>query len=335
VMMPDEFARPEVLSLLALLPFWGLLVWPWAGRGVIFVRGDVARRASGWRALQSLLVIALPLLLRGGAMAAIIIALAGPQRVEVTREFATKGKGLGLAVDLSTSMLATDMEGGADRMKVARDAAARFAEGRVHDEVSLVGFAGEPITRVPPTRDSGLVVEGIRSLRTQLVRDGTDISAALLTSLHLLVGSDREPRVIVLLTDGAHNGSGVPPLAAARAAAALGVRVHAISVVGPEALAAAEASREMIRQRAASVLPPDMQTVLSGIAEITGGGYFHATTAAALDSIYDQIDRLEAPVQEVTEVEVRHSQRMWPLLAGLLLLGVEALVRGSRLGILP
>ena len=38
----------------------------------------------------------------------------------------------------------------------------------------------------------------------------------------------------MLLTDGAHNGIELPPLATARAAAALGVRIHSISILSPE-----------------------------------------------------------------------------------------------------
>lgn len=327
-----EFARPELLYLLLFIPLWFLLVWPWTRRGVLFTRSESVRRSAGVVG-GSAIVLLLPRVLRAGAMAALIVALAHPQSTEVVRELSTTGKGMGLAVDLSSSMLAGDMERGASRIDVAREAAIRFAENRPHDELSLIGFSGEALTRVPPTTDPNLIVEGVRSLEVQLVRDGTDISAALLTTLDQLMLSEREPRVIVLLTDGAHNGVGVPPLTAARAAEALGVRVHAISVLGPEAAAAAEEARQMALARGTP--SGDMQTVLSGIAQITGGEYFHATTAAALDAIYEEISRIEAPGQEVTESEERRSNRTVPLLAGLLLLTGDLLLRGSRWGVIP
>lgn len=327
-----EFARAELLYLLLLIPLWFLLVWPWTRRGILFTRSDSARKSAGVVS-GSALVLLLPRLLRAGAMAALIVALAHPQTTEVVRELSTTGKGMGLAVDLSSSMLAADMERGASRIDVAREAAIRFAENRPHDELSLIAFSGEALTRVPPTTDPNLIVGGVKSLEVQLVRDGTDISAAILTTLDQLMLSEREPRVIVLLTDGAHNGVGVPPLTAARAAEALGVRVHAISVLGPEAAAAAEEARQAALARGNA--STDMQTVLSGIAEITGGEYFHATTAAALDAIYEEISRIEAPGQEVTETEEQRSNRALPLLAGLLLLTGDLLLRGSRWGVIP
>lgn len=327
-----EFARPELLYLLLLIPLWALLVWPWARRGVLFARAESVHLSSGrWRGFP-LFVLALPRVLRALTFAALIVAVADPQTVDRVREVSTHGRGMGLAVDLSSSMLAEDMENGASRIAVARDAAVRFAEQRPLDELSLVGFSGEAIARVPPTSDPALVIEGVRSLEVQLVRDGTDISDALLTAADQLVGSEREPRVIVLLTDGAHNGVGVPPLTAARAAAALGIRVHSISVLGPQAAAAADSTRA---RRGGGAGGDDMRTVLSGIAAITGGEYFHASTAAALDSIYSEIDRIESPLQEVTEREERNSQREIPLFFALVVLAADVLVRGSRWGIIP
>jgi len=327
------FQRPEFLYLLVLLPFWWVLAWPRAGGGVLFARGDALRYGVGGWGVGAYLLRLQPLLLRSLVAVCLILALADPLRVERSEEFSVQGRGIGLVVDLSSSMLATDMEGSRSRIAVAREAAIRFAESRPLDELTLIGFAGEAITRVPPTEDPLLVVQGAETLEIQLVRDGTDISAALMTSVAELMASDREPRVAILLTDGAHNGTGLPPLAAARVAQAFGVRVHALSILGPEAsdrtalVGAAAQSRARMEE--------EMRTVLRGIAEITGGQHFHATSGEALDSIYGAIDRMERPIEAVREVEDRRSVRGWPLLLGLLLLGAEVLLRGSRWGVIP
>ena len=42
-LMRIEFARPELLYLLLLLPLWGLLAWPRAGRGVLYTHGNPGR----------------------------------------------------------------------------------------------------------------------------------------------------------------------------------------------------------------------------------------------------------------------------------------------------
>lgn len=330
--MNIEFARPEYLYLLFGLPVWWLLTWPWPGAGVVFARGESARPVAGRWGVRGAAVLMAPRVARSVMIASLVAALAEPQRLDPIEERALTGKAIGLAVDLSSSMLATDMDGDRSRIDVAREAAIRFAAGRTRDELSLVGFARHALTRVPPTEDNAVVVAGVESLEVQLVGDGTDISDALLTAVSRMLQSEREPRVVILLTDGAHNGTSVRPLAAARAAAAMGVRVHAISILPPE-----DPDQAAMRRVYYSTGGPmeEMRTVLGGIAEITGGRYFHAPTGAALDSIYAEIDRIEAPVEIVTRSESRHPLRTWFILTGLLFLAGDAMVRGSRWGAIP
>ncbi len=329
-MIPIEFSRPEVLSLFAVLPIWGLLVWPRAGRGVLYTQGDPRAGRPRWSGVKSAITLTAPKLLRAFALGSLIVALAGPGRIETIEEIATEGKGMGLVVDLSSSMLAEDMGERTSRISVAREAAVRFARRRPYDELSLIGFGGEALTRVPPTNDPELIAQGVESLEIQLVRDGTDISGAVLTSIARLLESEREPRVVVLLTDGAHNGVELPPLATARAAAALDVRIHAISVLSPEE--SSLGPRASIGRRR---LAAERETVLQGLAGLTGGQYFRASSPATLDSIYGEIDRIETPIQRLVEWELRHSDRAWFFLLGLGLLGAELLLRGSRWGLVP
>jgi Ca-activated chloride channel family protein len=337
--MTVEFVRPELLYLLLLLPFWWLLVWPWAPGGVLFTRGGDPARGHGGRFAGPLnFVLWLPRLIRLGVLVSLVIALAHPQRVDVAEETVLRGKSIALALDISTSMLANDMGDESTRLEVARDAAVRFAVGRERDELSLIAFAGGAVTRIPPTTDSDLVVAGVESLQVQQVLDGTDISSAVLASLARLLESEREDRVIVLLTDGAHNGTGVAPLVTAQAAARLGVRVHSIALLSdPDAdrLAAMSAPLRRATLARQGLVEAEIETVLTGISRLTGGNYFRASSEAALDSIYSTIGQIEAPVEVAVPVEVRSSLRVWILLASLLLVGLDAALRGSRWGLVP
>ncbi|HSH74470.1 MAG TPA: VWA domain-containing protein [Longimicrobiales bacterium] len=323
-----EFARPEVLLLLLLLPAWGLLVWPRAGRGVLFSHAGTVTRSARSTRLRALVLLGGPVTLRSATAASLILALSGPQRIETVEAVSEVGRGIGLVLDLSTSMLADDMEDARSRLEVAREAAVRFAERRSGDELSLVAFGGEALTRVPPTTDARVIVAGVESLEVDFVRNGTDVSGAVLTAMTQLLGSDREPRIVVLLTDGAHNQTGVQPYATGRAAAALGIRVHSISMASAgDGDASGGASTGAGNAEAA-------ETVLSGVAALTGGTYFRATSAAALDSIYREIDRIESPSSAPSEREERRPLHRWFLVAALLLLTLEVLLRGSRWGVL-
>ncbi|MBM4185599.1 MAG: VWA domain-containing protein [Gemmatimonadetes bacterium] len=326
--MRIEFVRPDYLYLLALLPLWAVILWPRVGRGVLYTRGAPPGRHVAGADLGGAFVLLAPRFLTGGALGAVIIAVAAPERVDVTRDTILEGHGMALVLDLSSSMLAEDMGDRQSRIEVARDAGVRFARRRVHDELMLVGFGSDALTRVPPTTDMDLVVHGVESLETQLVRDGTDISGAVLAATARLLESEREPRVIVLLTDGAHNGTELPPLATARAAESLGIRIHAISILAPETAPVGRAA-QIIQERFGS----ERETVLMRLAAITGGQYYRATNAETLDSIYAEIDRIEAPIPRIVEDEVRTPLAFWFFMLALVLLAVEGLLRGSRWGV--
>lgn len=330
--MSIELSRPGVLYLLLLIPVWWAVAWPREGWGVLFARGEEAGPVSGRWGGRSAGLLLLPRLLRSGAMALVVLALAGPQRVEVVDQEEPRGKAVGLALDLSSSMLAEDMQEGLSRMEAARTAAVRFAEGRPHDEISVVAFAGEALTRVPPTADGRVVRDAIESLDVYLLSDGSDIATGLLAAVEQVLTAEPEDRVVVLLSDGAHNGYRVPLLAAARAAASVGVRVHGISIPGP---AAASVGGLALGAPPAGRGGEGGGRALAAVAALTGGRYYQASSVRALEAIYAEIDRLEAPTREPTERTVRRPLRASALLLGLLLLGAEGLLRGSRWGVVP
>ncbi len=79
----------------------------------------------------------------------------------------------------------------------------------------------------------------------------------------------------------------------------------------------------------------DMETVLTQAAFITDGRYFRATDVEALEEIYDEMDRLAAPSEEIVERTEATPIGLWVLLASLPLLLLGAALRGSRWGVLP
>jgi Ca-activated chloride channel family protein len=72
------------------------------------------------------------------------------------------------------------------------------------------------------------------------------------------------------------------------------------------------------------------EPLMRDIASTTGGRYFRARDAVALQQIYQQIDQLErVPVR--TRTYVRYSELFrWPLLLAALALGAELLLAARR-----
>ena len=268
--------------------------------------------------------------LRAAALACLVVALAHPRLITAYEEPVEGGTGIVVAVDLSTSMWADDMEGSATRLEAAKAAARRFVAGR-DDAVGLVTFAGEALTRLPLTRDHYLVDHAIDGMEVGLLIDGTDIAGAIAAGSALLDAAPHDSKVLVLVTDGAHNRDGLVPAMAARAAAAVGVRIYPVAIGRPDppepAGGTAGAGAPTRRQR--------METVLTQAARITGGRYFSAADVVALDSIYAEIDRLETTSQETRLTTALVPFRFLLVTGALALLLGAVRLRASRWAVLP
>ena len=315
--MTFDLARPAWLVLLLLLPAWYVWLRPGESWGLLVGRGDEARRLS-LAAWLGRVIEELPLLMRGLGVACLIAFLAGPQLVSTYEEPVTEGVAIAIAFDLSTSMGARDM-GRGSRMQIAKETVLEFLEGRT-DDIGLVTFGGEALTRVPLTRDHYVIREAVNDMDSRLVLDGTDLAAAIASGAGLLRDAPHTSKMLILVTDGAHNGEGIEPALAARAAAAFDVKVYPIGIGTDYMLA-----NQIV----------EMETVLTQAAEITDGRYFRATEADALDGIYEEIAAIAEPSEEMVVRTETDPIGVWFLLAAFPLILGGAALRGSRWGVLP
>ena len=321
--MGIELARPLWLLLLGVLPLWWWWMRPKEHWALRVARGD----ESGAVALRRWLgtaIEAVPRSLRAGAVACLILALCHPQWIRTYQERVNEGVGIVFAIDLSTSMRAQDMAEGTTRLQAAKATIRRFLAKR-SDEVGLIVFAGEALARLPLTRDRYVAESTVTAMELGLLTDGTDIAGAIAAAGGLLRDAPQQSRVLILVTDGAHNKAGLEPARAAAAAAVYGVRVFAIAL-----------GSEKGSEASAGTQGPDIETVLTQAARITGGRYFRATDVEALDRIYAEIDQL-AGVSSAKLVERTASVPITPWLLSIslvLLLGGMAL-RASRWGVIP
>jgi len=137
---------------------------------------------------------------------------------------------------------------------------------------------------------------------------------------------------VVLLTDGDNNRGSISPLAAASAAAALGVRVYTIGV-GRKGVAPVPIGRTRFGYQYANMEVNVNDELLEAMARASGGLYFRATDPEALSRIYGRIDELErTPLRETRVVEVVGVSvgLLWTALGLVLLELVVAATRARR-----
>ncbi len=313
--MSLELGAPVWLALLLAAPLWWLWLRPRAEAAFLVAYAD-DEQAPATRPGRSHPLDIAPTVLRSLALACLAVGLAQPRLLRVYEEPVTEGVGIAIAIDLSTSMWAQDMARGASRLDVAKSTIRSFLSSR-SDDVGLVSFAGEALTRLPLTHDAYVVDTAVEELEVGLLIDGTDIAGAIAAGAGLLKDSPHRSKVLILVTDGAHNKAGLVPALAARAAAAFDVKIYAIAI-GQEQPGAA-----------------GMETVLTQAARITDGRYFRATDVAALETIYSEIDRLTLPSEELVERIEVEPLGWWLLLGALASISAATVLRGSRWGVLP
>ena len=162
-----------------------------------------------------------------GALSALLIALARPQVGFTEQEFTRLGRDIMLAIDTSKSMLSTDIA--PDRLTRAKLAAQDLLNMMKGDRFGLIAFAGASQVEAPLTIDYQAVVEAINQLDTRTVeRGGTDISASIYSAELALGRSEQSYRALVLFTDGEDLDE--DSIAAARAAAASGIRIFTVGI---------------------------------------------------------------------------------------------------------
>jgi len=200
---------------------------------------SVVPRSSRWRRhVPAALLIA--------SLAVLAVASARPR---VSRDVPIARTSIVLAVDVSRSMCATDVD--PNRLAVAQKASRDFVKHQpAGTRTGLIVFAGTAQLAVPPTQDRKQLLDAIDGLSTSM---GTAIGAAMLKSLDALstvnhdvapvgdvsLGTDTPPPstppssqgyvpdIVVLLTDGA-NTRGIAPLDAVPYAVERRVRVYTI-----------------------------------------------------------------------------------------------------------
>jgi Ca-activated chloride channel family protein len=315
-----SFARPWLLLLLA-----GLVLWWWLRR-----RGDApAARYSDVSIPAAAAVshwwVALPPALRSLALAALVIAAAGPRVGGDTVEVKQEGIAIVIAIDISSSMLAEDFAP-SNRLAVAQRQAVGFIRGRFADRIGLVAFAGEALTQVPVTLDYAVVEQAVMDLKIGSLEDGTAIGSGLATAVNRLRRAPDKSKVILLLTDGENNKGLIDPRTAAATAAAFGIKVYTIGV-GTIGEAPIPTGRGIGGFRY-EMLPVRIdEPLLREIAAKTGGRYFRARDSEALSRIFHQIDQLEKTPIQVTRY-TKYEEATRPLL----LLGLGALALELLLG---
>ncbi|MCH7230026.1 VWA domain-containing protein [Glycomyces sp. L485] len=270
-------------------PAWLLALIPVAALAGVYVWAQYARQRTAVRfantALLAKLVPRLPGWRRHVPAGIMVIALAvlvgGMTRPAVDVEEPQERATVVLAIDVSLSMMATDVD--PTRIDAAKSAAVDFVQELPEQyNVGLVSFAGYASVVVPPTKDRAQLTTAIQGLNlAEATATGDAVFASLQAVQQVLADGSGElaPARVLLLSDGYRTaGRGVGE--AAEAAAAAEVPVSTVAFGTDEGVI--ELEEQLVS------VPVDREA-LAGLADETGGRYYEAASVEELREVYEDM----------------------------------------------
>ena len=251
------------------------------------------------------------------ALVFLIFAIAGPQFGSKLKEVKRKGIEIILALDVSNSMMAEDIQ--PNRLERAKQAISTLIDRLENDKIGLIVFAGDAYTQIPITTDYSSAKMFLSNINTSIVsRQGTAIGSAIDLAAKSFSPSTEASKVIIIISDGEnHEGNAIE---AAEAAAEKGIRIFTIGMGStkgspiPAGMNILE--KDFRRDREGNVIMTKLNvSMLSEIAHVGDGKYYGATSSrVGLNDLFEKLNRLdkeELDTRVYSEYEEQFPYLVW------------------------
>ncbi|MDD5051809.1 MAG: VWA domain-containing protein [Sulfuricurvum sp.] len=214
-------------------------------------------------------------LLKAMVVTLMVGAIATPVVVDYSDPRNRNGIDMVLSIDGSGSMNASGFgeEGSREsRFEIVQKIASDFVMKRLEDNIGVVLFGDFAFIASPVTYEKEIIVEMIGYLSHGMAGENTAIGEGIAMSVHALRDSKARSKVIILLTDGENNSGVISPKEAVEMVKRSGIRLYTIGIGKP-----GEFDNALLEQ----------------LAHDGGGKFYAATNKKELQSVYNEIDKLE------------------------------------------
>jgi Ca-activated chloride channel family protein len=260
----------------------------------------------------------------------LIIAMLGPSFGAMKKEIRTIGKDLYIAVDLSQSMDATDVQ--PSRLEKAKHEIQRLITRFNSDRIGLMVFSDEAFVQSPLTYDQKALQLYTQTLRTNLLpHTGTDYAPVLQLTLDKLQqdegpeAEEQKARVLVLISDGEDFGGEVEALASRLREQ--NIRVYTLGIgtsEGGRIPVGRGYKQDSEGQTVTTRLNPEP---LLQLAELTGGQYYEVSDRVSeVSRLISAINNIEGELRESKTIDVTANKYIYPLALALLLIVLDVLI---------
>lgn len=324
------FAEPKYLMLLLLIPVFFVIQ-----ALVLKFRAKRLRRFGDQALVEKLMPsyskakVWLRLSLFAIAFMFFILGISRPQMGAILKEHKTRGAEVMVVLDVSNSMLAQDYS--PNRLERAKLAISRMVDKLRDDRIGLIVFAGNSFVQLPITTDYVSAKMFLSSISTESVPiQGTAMGEAISTALRSFSAQSDKSRAIIVITDGENHED--DPVAAARQAAELGVRVFTIGVGSPQGTMIPMGDGQYLEDREGNPVVTRLdEKVLQEVAEAGKGLYVHAGNREfGLDPVIEEISRMDDEEYNSIVFEEYDELYMYFLAVAFFFLVLEMLIGDRR-----
>jgi Ca-activated chloride channel homolog len=325
--LPFYFQHKEFIWLLLGLPillllFIALLRWKKKTRQKI---GD-KKLVKILIANHSAKLFATRFILLSVAFAIGVVAVMNPRKPGSSDTANRKGIDLAIVLDVSKSMLATDLA--PNRLERAKQFINKLINSMPNDRIGLVLFAGKAYLQMPLTTDHGAAQLFVSSATPDAIsQQGTVISDALKMGALVFNTAEKRFKTVVLISDGEDHDENA--IATAKDLADQGVMINTVGIGSPEGSVLADpvTGQNKIDATGSTVISKLNEEELKEIASNTNGVYIRLQNGdEAVHLLQQQLSQIDRKAfQDESTIDFK-TYYMWLAGAMLLLLIIEIFI---------
>ncbi len=263
------------------------------------------------------------------ALMTIIIGWANLQMGAKTEKVQRKGVDVVIALDVSKSMLARDIQ--PDRLARSRQLILQIIDKLKNDRVALIVFAGRAYLQVPLTIDYAAMKMMLQNVKPDLVpTQGTVISEAVDLAMNSFSQKEKKYKSLIIISDGEdHDENAIQNV---KKAAEQGIIVHTVGVGSPQGTTIYDPDTKSVKldENGNPVISKLNESELKSIAAAGKGTYtLLRNTDDVADKLVDELDGMEQKNLGAVVFTDYKSYFQYFLAIGFILLIVEWLLPGK------
>jgi Ca-activated chloride channel family protein len=290
-----QFQHNELIWL-----FTGIVILLFLFFGLIRWKRKVKKRMGDERLVNLLIsnyssrLFTSKFILLSAAFAVGVIAAMNPRKPGNADNINRKGIDIAIALDVSKSMLATDIA--PSRLERAKQFVSKLMNEMPDDRIAIILFAGKAYLQMPLTVDHNAAQMFISTATPDAVpQQGTVISDALKMSAGVFDSKDRKFKTVILISDGEDHDEDA--VTTAKALAEQGVMINTIGIGSPGGAEIIEPATGQAKkdEEGNAVISKLNEEELKAIAKATNGVYIRLQSSdeavSVLKGQLSQIDR--------------------------------------------